>query len=153
MGPDPVLFFANLFLFYNKCNIQRILRNKMLYQPKVLLWVTWFNFNQESKYWEKCFLEKILWENIFNGNLKNLNTPNYKPQTLRKKICFANIKDNKETPNTNHEEQTSKLNINNLPDQEVLTEQNIRQLNPNILRKRGVLSRENTWSTNQRKRR
>ena len=63
---------------------------------------------------------------------------------MRKKICFANIKDNKETPNTNHEEQTSKLNINNLPDQEVLTEQNIRQLNPNILRKRGVLSRENT---------
>ena len=63
---------------------------------------------------------------------------------MRKKICFANIKDNKETPNTNHEEQASKLNINNLPDQEVLTEQNIRQLNPNILRKRGVLSRENT---------
>ena len=63
---------------------------------------------------------------------------------MRKKICFTNIKDNKETPNTNHEEQTSKLNINNLPDQEVLTEQNIRQLNPNILRKRGVLSRENT---------
>ena len=46
----------------------------MLYQPKVLLWVTWFNFNQESKYWEKWFLEKILWENIFNGNLKNLHT-------------------------------------------------------------------------------
>ena len=63
---------------------------------------------------------------------------------MRKKICFANIKYNKETPNTNHEEQTSKLNINNLPDQEALTEQNIRQLNPNILRKRGVLSRENT---------
>ena len=63
---------------------------------------------------------------------------------MRKKICFANIKDNKETPNTNHEEQTSKLNIDNLPDQEALTEQNIRQLNPNILRKRGVLSRENT---------
>ena len=39
MGPKPVLFFANLFLFYNKCNIQRILRKKMLYQPKVLLGV------------------------------------------------------------------------------------------------------------------
>ena len=39
----------------------------------------WFNFNQESKYWEKCFLEKILWANIFNGDFKNLNTPNYKP--------------------------------------------------------------------------
>ena len=39
MGPKPVLFFANLLLFYNKCNIQRILRKKMLYQPKVLLGV------------------------------------------------------------------------------------------------------------------
>lgn len=101
-------------------------------------------------FFRKNFMRKYI---LNNGNLKNLTTPNYKPQTLRKKICFTNIKNNKEPPNRNHQEQTSKLNIYNLPDQEVSTEQNIRQLKPNILRKRVVLSRENTRSTNQRKRR
>lgn len=78
----------------------------------------------------KKFMRKYI---LNNGNLKNLNTPNYKPQILRKRICFTNIKSNKETPSRNHQEQTSKLIINYLPGQEVSIEQKIRQLNPSKL--------------------
>ena len=70
---------------------------------------------------------------------------------MGKRICFTNIKSNKETPSRNHQKQTSKLIINYLPDQEVSIKQKIRQLNSSKLRKRTVLSRENTLSTNQRK--
>ena len=78
----------------------------------------------------KKFMRKYI---LNNGNLKNLNTPNYKPQILRKRICFTNIKSNKETPSRNHQKQTSKLIINYLPDQEVSIEQKIRQVNPSKL--------------------